>query len=76
MSAVIVVLDTPWFAVSNSQGSFRIADAPPGEYAVKVFYERASPDALDKLSAMSPSGRTISPCPNAHRRHGVRGASA
>ena len=49
MSAVIVVLDTPWFAVSNAQGSFRLADTPPGEYGLKVFYERALPDALEKL---------------------------
>jgi plastocyanin len=49
MSAVIVVLNTPWFAVSNTQGSFRIAGVIPGEYSVKVFYERALPDTLEKL---------------------------
>jgi plastocyanin len=49
MSAVIVVLDTPWFAVSDAQGSFRVTDAPPGEYDLKLFHERALPDALEKL---------------------------
>lgn len=49
MSAVIVVLDTPWFAVSDAGGSFRVADVPPGEYGLKVFYERALPDALGQL---------------------------
>ena len=37
MSAVIVVLDTPWFAVSDVQGAFRIAGVPPGEYRLQVF---------------------------------------
>jgi len=49
MSAVIVVLDTPWFAVSNAQGAFRTGDAPPGEYELKVFHERCLPDVLAKL---------------------------
>jgi plastocyanin len=49
MSAVIVVLNTPWFAVSNAQGVFRIANVPAGDYRVKLFHERALPDALNKL---------------------------
>ena len=49
MSAVIVVLDTPWFAVSNAKGSFRIDDIPPGTYRLKVFSERALPETLEKL---------------------------
>ncbi|HTS30220.1 MAG TPA: carboxypeptidase regulatory-like domain-containing protein [Bryobacteraceae bacterium] len=49
MSAVIVVLDTPWFAITNAQGAFRVPDLPPGEYRLKVFYERALPETLEKL---------------------------
>ena len=49
MSAVIVVLDTPWFAVSSGSGAFRIAGVPAGEYRLRVFYERALPDTLEKL---------------------------
>ena len=52
MSAVIVVLDTPWFAVSDAQGMFQIADTPPGEYRLKVFHERALPDLLEKLARL------------------------
>ncbi|HEY2018825.1 MAG TPA: hypothetical protein VGH38_35210 [Bryobacteraceae bacterium] len=48
MSAVIVVLDSPWFAVSNTAGEFNIA-APPGEYRLKFFYERALPEVLSAL---------------------------
>jgi hypothetical protein len=49
MSAIIVVLKTPWFAVSNLQGGFKIPDVPAGEYRLRVFYERAPADALKSL---------------------------
>ncbi len=49
MSAIIVVLDTPYFAVTNAQGEFHIAAVPPGDYRLKVFHERALPDALTAL---------------------------
>jgi plastocyanin len=49
MSAVIAVLDTPWFAVSDVRGAYRIAGVPHGEYHLNVFHERAMPDVLDKL---------------------------
>jgi plastocyanin len=49
MSAVIVVLNSPWFAVSNAQGNFRIDDVPAGDYRLRLFHERALRDELDKL---------------------------
>jgi len=49
MSAVIVVLNTPWFAVSDGKGVFRIPDVPAGDYRLKIFYERALPDKLGEL---------------------------
>jgi plastocyanin len=49
MSAVIVVLQTPWFAVSNRNGTFRISDVPPGEYDLHVFHERATDASLRAL---------------------------
>jgi plastocyanin len=50
MSAVIVVLDTPWFAVTARNGGFRIAGVPPGEYTLKVFHERATAPTLAGLA--------------------------
>lgn len=50
MSAVIVVLPTPWFAVTSSTGNFEIAGVPPGQYRMKVFHERATQVTLDKLT--------------------------
>ena len=49
MSAVIVVLDTPWFAVSDKTGHFSIPNVPPGEYLLHVYHERALPQTLDRM---------------------------
>jgi plastocyanin len=46
MSAVILVVDTPYFVVSNRGGEFEIANVTPGEYRLKVFHERASEAVL------------------------------
>ena len=50
MSAVIVVLDTPYFAVTGANGAFEISNAPAGQYTMKVFHERATQATLDALS--------------------------
>lgn len=50
MSALIVVLATPFFAVTRSDGSFEIRDVPPGQYELSVFHERASEATLHALT--------------------------
>jgi hypothetical protein len=50
MSAVIAVLDTPWFAVSDSAGGFEIRDVPPGSYTLHFFHERATDETLHALA--------------------------
>jgi plastocyanin len=47
MSAVIAVLDTPYFTVTKRDGSFEIASVPAGEYRLHVFHERATQATLD-----------------------------
>jgi len=49
MSAVIAVLDTPWFAVSGGTGAFEIREVPAGNYTVHIFHERATDDTLHAL---------------------------
>jgi plastocyanin len=49
MSAVIVVLNSPYFATTRKDGSFEIQGVPPGEYRARVFHERATQATLDAL---------------------------
>lgn len=50
MSAVIVVLRSPYFSVSTKNGSLSIPDVPPGSYRVHVFHERATEQTLNALT--------------------------
>ena len=49
MSAVIAVLETPYFDVTKKNGSFEIANVPQGEYRLRVFHERATAATLSAL---------------------------
>lgn len=49
MSAVIVVLPTPYFATTGRDGAFQISGVPPGEYQLTVFHERATEATLNAL---------------------------
>ena len=49
MSAIIVVLKTPWFAVTQQDGTFQIPGVPPGEYRLRLFHERATQESLEGL---------------------------
>ncbi|MCC6586864.1 MAG: hypothetical protein IT168_09250 [Bryobacterales bacterium] len=49
MSAVIVVLDTPYYAKTGREGAYRIDNVEPGEYTLKFWHERAAEDKLKKL---------------------------
>ncbi len=48
MSAVIVVLKTPYFTVTGPDGRFDIS-APPGDYELHVWHERATQQTLRSL---------------------------
>ncbi len=49
MSAVILVTREPWVAVSDREGSFRIACVPEGAYRLHVYHERARDKTLAEL---------------------------
>jgi hypothetical protein len=49
MSAIIAVLNTPWYAVSLATGQYAIDGVPPGEYQLRLFHERALPENLKFL---------------------------
>lgn len=50
MSAVIVVLPTPYFATTARDGTFQIPNVPAGDYQLTVFHERATEATLNALS--------------------------
>jgi len=50
MSAVIVVLDSANYAVTNRAGTYSLKDVPPGQYTLHVFHERATDATLQALS--------------------------
>ncbi len=49
MSAIIAVLNYPWFAVSDKDGAFVIHGVPAGDYHLHFFHERAAAKTLDAL---------------------------
>jgi plastocyanin len=49
MSAIIAVLNTPWYVVTLATGQYAIAGVPPGEYQLRIFHERAQSENLKFL---------------------------
>lgn len=49
MSATVIALETPYFAVSNKKGDFTIPGVPAGEYILEMWAEGASPDLLKTM---------------------------
>jgi plastocyanin len=49
MSAIILVLNTPYFAKTAKDGSFAM-DVPPGDYDLSIFHERATEQELAELA--------------------------
>jgi len=49
MSAVVVTLSTPYYAISDARGEASIPDVPPGRYELQVFHAGVSPDTLHTM---------------------------
>jgi len=49
MSAVIVVVRSPYMAISGKEGNFSIDGVEPGEYRLRVFHERSPDQTLQTL---------------------------
>ncbi len=50
MSAVIVALSTPYYAISDRHGQIVIQHVPPGHYMQHVWYEDALPEQLNTMT--------------------------
>ncbi|HLH07733.1 MAG TPA: carboxypeptidase regulatory-like domain-containing protein [Terriglobales bacterium] len=49
MSAVVLAIDSEYYAISDPSGKVTLEDIPPGQYHLRVWYQGASQKALDAL---------------------------
>ena len=47
MNCVILVLENPWFALSDAKGNYTITNVPPGTYKLRAWHERLPPQTQD-----------------------------
>jgi hypothetical protein len=62
MSAVVLSVDTPYFALSDHNGNVTIRNVPDGRYEMHVWYERSAPGQLQELTrvvTISDSSRSL-----------------
>ena len=62
MSAVVLAVETPYFALSDAAGRIAIANVPGGRYEMHVWYERSLPGDLKELTreiTVSESAHTL-----------------
>ena len=50
MSAVVIALATPYYAISDSRGEVAIPNVPPGRYQLQLFHSSVNPAALRSQS--------------------------
>lgn len=50
MSAVVIALATPYYAISDARGDLTLPNVPPGRYELQVFHSAVPPDTLRALS--------------------------
>ncbi|MBI5463592.1 MAG: carboxypeptidase regulatory-like domain-containing protein [Ignavibacteriales bacterium] len=46
MEAYVIVLETPYYAVSEKDGSYRIKDVPAGSYTLKIWHEKLKGESV------------------------------
>jgi len=62
MSAVVIALATPYYAISDAHGSLSIPSVPPGRYRLQIFHSSVAPDALRAVSreiTIGPGGTSL-----------------
>jgi len=50
MSAVVIALATPYYAISDARGDLSIPNVPPGRYELQVFHSSVAPETLRALN--------------------------
>lgn len=49
MSAVVIAVKTPYYAISDKKGALIIPNVPPGPYEMQVWHERVLPETLNSF---------------------------
>ena len=49
MSAVVIAVDTPYYAISTRNGSVSVSNVPPGKYILQLWREGSSAKVLNGL---------------------------
>lgn len=47
MSAYVIVVETPYFAITLKDGTYVIKNVPPGKYVLKTWHERLKPQSKE-----------------------------
>jgi hypothetical protein len=63
MSALIVVVRSPYIAISKKDGSVSIEGVEPGEYRMRAFHERCSDQMLKSLERRITVERSLTLAP-------------
>jgi len=50
MSAVVIAMATPYYAISDARGEVSLPDVPPGRYELQIFHSSVAPDTLRALN--------------------------
>jgi plastocyanin len=50
MSAVVIAVETPYYATSDARGEITIRDVPAGRYTLRVWYEAALAETLKSMT--------------------------
>lgn len=56
MFAYVTVVDHPYFAVTDANGAFKIANVPPGKYKIHVWHRKAG-DATQEVEVTDAGGK-------------------
>lgn len=60
MEAFVIAVGTPYFAVTDKAGSYKIANVPDGSYTVKVWHEKLKPTSKSvKVSGSTEADFTL-----------------
>ncbi len=76
MSAVVVVVDTPYFAISDAKGEVSISRVPSGRYQLYIWEEHCTPKELESVSHQVTIGENDTSLGSIHLRESAEPAAA